>query len=119
MPLNSVQQYVLGLVDGVRAIGITTPTQAYIKPEIYADAASAPQVYVWAAAMHESRKAMTSARPGYKKLLWRVSIWVHYIEDANAQNGYTDFPNLIDTLMEALRSTPLPAAITDSISGTS
>ena len=117
MPLNSVQLYVKGILDGQPSPELPA-AEVFISPPNPGDA-TVPQIYVWGGQLHEERDAFPRAQGigtgGRKWLHWTVSIWVYYPDNADAYNIDTAFPTLLDAVLETLRSTPLPAALTDSM----
>lgn len=103
--LNSLQNYLQGILDGVTTPQ-TAPIQAFIMPPQIADAAGGPIAYVWGARLTAVRQ--TAPRIfGQQKLVWdaTVSVTQAFIQDD--ENIETAFPLVIDQIMATLMTTPL------------
>lgn len=121
MPLNSVQLYIQGLLDGLVIPTIPKPLTAYITPPTVEDA-DGPKAYVWGARLLGSRQ--TAPRPvAFKHLSWTVDVYLSYETlppnpNDPSENVDQEFPLIIDAVMaKTWYTAPMPTIITDPSTG--
>lgn len=117
MPLNSVQQYVAGLVNGIQVATIEKPIEAFITPPTVEDI-DGPKAYVWGARNRGRRQTMPrgiAPAAGFKRLDWTVDIYLVYETTPDDPMVDQEFPLIIDAVLTKLWSTPMPVFITDPI----
>jgi hypothetical protein len=113
MPLNSVQLYVKGLLDGL-ANPQLPDLIAVISDPVMADAAMDPFAYVWGATGHKERQ--TAPRPvAWQKWLWDIEVSVVNVREIDSPDLDTAFPLLLDQIDAKLSTTPMTVKITDPI----
>lgn len=127
MPLNSVQLYVKGILDGLTVPGMTKTVAAFVTPPTVMNI-DRPVVCVWGARLHGKRQtaprvynAVVQNASGYKELNWIVDLYLSYETVArNNQNGDTldqEFPLFVDAVMNATWVTEMPVVIQDPSTG--
>ena len=124
MSLNAVQQHVQGILDGLAIPSYGINLKAYVAPPV-PDQVNYPRCYIWGANYDERR--LTLPRAAYqqpqtgatKETTYHLQVFLYATEDPNGPNIATNFPVLIDTVMEALRSAPIGIQITDPVTGAS
>jgi hypothetical protein len=116
LPLNSVQQYALGLLqdlpvpwDGIPAI------TAYITPPA-PGAFNGPIALIAGARAQASRESMPRGM-GFKNLVWTVEVYLHYQSAPTAANLDQIFPIIVDTVMTRMWTTTMPKPIVDPTTG--
>lgn len=116
MALNAVQQYCLGLLQGLTVPwdGIP-PVTAYITPPA-PGAFNGPIALIAGARMQASRESMPRG-PGFKNLIWTVEVYLHYQSVPTAPNLDQIFPLIVDTVMAKMWTTTMPVPITDPTTG--
>jgi len=121
MPLNSVQHYVQGLLDGLVIQDGIPPLKAYITPPTV-DTLDGPRAYVWGGRMRGRRQSgsrvgtpasINSGQSGYKRLDWTVDVFLSYEmnPDVPATDLDSDFPLIIDAVMARTWTTAMPIFI--------
>lgn len=117
MGLNSVQQYVKGVLNGLIIPNQTQPLEAWVTPPNIENI-SGPRAYIWGGRMEEKRQTMPRGA-GFMHLEWTIDTYLLLLE--NPQNPTIDqnFPLLADTVMTALRTTTMPRVINDPTTGAS
>jgi hypothetical protein len=115
MPLNSVQQYCKGLLDGLPLPGQDQPLIAHIMPPTMEEM-DGPRAYVWGARMRGERQT-APRRAGYKRLPWTVDVYLAYLDSADNPDGDKAFPLIIDAVLARFWSTTMPLMITDPETG--
>lgn len=122
MPLNSVQQYVKGLIDTAAIViddGIPI-LDCWIVPPTIQNMAG-PHCYVWGGRVNPSRQTMPrGVMAGFKKYPWLIDIYLVFETVANReQNPNLDnqFPILVDAVTNMLSATEMPKVITDPQTG--
>ncbi len=115
MSLVAVQGFVQGVVTGVAVTAYPTPLTSYIAPPIPGDA-GVPGAYIWGGTVNERRQTAPRGQ-GFKELLWMVDIWLLVIQSNDRVDSDTAFPSMVDAVMDALRTTPMPLTITDPVTG--
>lgn len=119
MPLNTVQAYLKGLLDGLAIPGNVGNLEAYITPPDPRDDPP-PAAYIWPASGDEKRQAMPRGNPpgaGWKTLTHSVHVYLTWFNAADDPNADSAFPAVIDTVMTALRSAPNPVRASDPYTG--
>lgn len=115
MPMNSVGQYISGLIDGISVPGITGTLTCWVQPPVLENLnVSGMRAYVWAQRVQTSRQTMPRGE-AFKKYPWQVMVWVVYETAANQDNFLLSqqFPCLIDAVSNALATAVMPVVITD------
>lgn len=123
MPINSVQTYIQGLLDGLPMPGSIENLVAYITPPDPNVEADRPTAYIWPATGEESRdssKVGTVPRntgpgtpSGWKNIAHTVDIWLVYFGQDDDPNADTQFPGIVDAVMYALRTSPERPLVVD------
>jgi hypothetical protein len=125
MPINSVQTYLLELLDGTPLpgpAGQTGALAAFITPP---DPGSldVPTAYIWPTGGEEKR--LTTPRgsgpnvnqPGWKHIIHRVQLYLAFVGAGDDPTADTTFPAVIDAVMAVLRPSPDEVLITDPVTG--
>lgn len=115
MPLNSVQQYVKGLFDGLVIPG-TAPQQtlaAYITPPTV-EPLDGPKAFVWGGRARGRRQTMPRG-PGFKEVPWVVDVYLVYETTPDDPALDEAFPLVIDAVLAKAWTTTMPLEITDSV----
>jgi hypothetical protein len=122
VPLNSVQLYVKGLLDGLELPSPMPPLKAYVAvPPVSSEAT--PIAFVWGSNAREARHTMPRAQPGqpatggFKKIPYLLEVWIQHAESASGQNADSKFPSIVDAVTAVLRNTQMPVTITDPDTG--
>jgi hypothetical protein len=105
VPLNSVQQYVQGLIDGLLVPGSTTPLEAFITPPTVEDL-DGPRAYVWGGRLKGNRQTMPRGQ-GFKRLWWYVDVYLVYETTPDSPTLDQEFPLLIDAVMNVAWTTKM------------
>jgi len=119
MPLNSIQCYVKGILDGLPIPGSTQSLDAFVTPPTV-DNLDNPKAYIWGARMRGTRQTMPrgiAPAAGFKKLMWNVDVYLSYETNPDDANIDQEFPLIVDAVMAALWSTTMPTFITDPTTG--
>lgn len=111
MPLNSVQLYVQGLLDGLAVPTMEQPLQAFITPPTIEDL-DGPRAYVWGGQLRGRRQTMPRGQ-GFKYLDWTVDVYLSYLTLPDDPDVDSQFPLLIDAVMTETWTTTMPVSITD------
>lgn len=110
MPLYSVQQYIRGLLDDLPVNATGQTLSAQITPPVRQNL-NGPKAFVWGGHLQVERQAgprgKTPAQSGFKSLNWEISVWVHYLTNPNSPSSDEAFPQLLDTVMQAIWSSPV------------
>jgi hypothetical protein len=116
LPLNSVQKYVHGLIDGLAVPwdGIPAVT-AYITPPA-PGAFNGPIALIAGARMQASRETMPRGA-GFKNLVWTVEVYLHYQSPPTAPDLDQVFPIIVDAVMVQMWTTKMPLKIADPTTG--
>ena len=116
MPLNSVQLFVQGLLDGLAIPGTTQTLEAYITPPTV-DEMDSPKAYVWGGRLRGNRQSMPRGQ-GFKRLNWSVDVWLAYETSPDSATVDQEFPLIVDAVMNAVWTTPMnDVFITDPTTG--
>jgi hypothetical protein len=109
VPLASVEQYVLGILDGLPIIGLGTELEAFITPPVV-DNLDRPKAYIQGARLRTSRQT-APRRSGFKHLAWTVDVYLTYETNLDSPTVDTEFSQVIDAVMAAFWSTTIPTFI--------
>lgn len=104
MPLNSVQQLVQGILNGLPIPGGGASLEAYITPPVTEDL-DAPKAYVWGSRCHGGRQTMPRGE-GFKKINWVIDVWLSYETTPDSSTVDAEFPLIVDAVMQAMWTTP-------------
>jgi len=120
MPLNSVQLYVKGLLDGLTIPGppgeASTSLTAWITPPTLEDL-DAPRAYIWGGRQRAHRQSMprvtnfTQSTGGFKFLDYTIDIYVVYLTNPQDTMVDQEFPIILDTILYQLWNTTMPIFI--------
>jgi hypothetical protein len=117
VPLNSVQLYVNGLLNGLVIPGVQLPLQSYITPPMVEDI-DGPRAYVWGGRLRGGRQTMprfsaNNQLPGFKKLNWSIDVWLTYETTPDSTTIDQEFPVIVDTILNKTWTTTMPLVIQD------
>ena len=126
MPINTVQQFLRGLLDGLPlnipgVLPDTNVLNAFITPPNPNDDAR-PGAYIWGAHGDEKRLAVPRAQPGQlssggdKQATHNVSIWLVWFGPGADPDADQQFPSIIDAVIGCLRNAQLHDAVTQLVS---
>lgn len=124
MPLNSAQLFVKDQLDGITPpgdTGISGPLVALITP-YDPDESGEARAYVWPATGKESRRAIPrntgmGTSSGWKNLEHSLQVFLTWFDSDSDPDADTNFPALIDYVMDVLRTCADPAVVTDPLTG--
>lgn len=124
MPLNSVQQYVNGLIDGLVVEDGIPALQSYVQPPVLEDL-DGPRAYVWGGRLAGKRQSMPrinyetvdQSTAGYKWLDWTIDVYISYLTNPDDVNVDQEFPLIVDAVMWKFWTTQMPLFITDPTTG--
>lgn len=125
MPINTVSQYIVGLLDGIPLpgpAGEAGPLACYITPPDPGNL-EVPTAYIWPATGTEER--LTSPRaggpnvelPGWKQIVHEVPLFLAFNGVADDPTADTNFPAVIDAIMAVLRASSDEVLATDPVTG--
>lgn len=119
MPLNSVQLYVKGLLDGLQVPGQTRTLDAYVTPPNVRNL-NGPVACIWGSRVHGRRQtaprignSIIPGTSGYKELDWVVDVWLSYETTPNGDSIDQEFPLLVDAVLNKTWTTTMPVVIQD------
>lgn len=116
MPLNSVQIFTQGLLDGLAIPGTTQTLEAYITPPTV-DELDNPKAYVLGAHLRGTRQTMPRGL-GFKKLTWLVDVFLSYETNPDSPTVDQEFALVVDAVMTKVWTTPMNNVfITDPTTG--
>lgn len=115
MPLNSVQEYVKGLLDGLTIPGGGASLEAYITPPVVEDI-DQPKAYVLGGRLR-GRRQTAPRGPGFKYLAWVVDVYITYETVPDSPTVDQEMALIIDAIMAKTWTTTMPLFITDSVTG--
>lgn len=125
MPINSVQTYLLGLLDGTALpgpAGEAGDLACFITPPDPGTLAQ-PTAYLWPMSGRETRLTTPRAggpnvtEPGWKMIVHQVPLFLAFVGIADDPTGDTNFPAVIDAIFAVLRPSPDEVQITDPVTG--
>ena len=115
MPLNSVQLYVKGLLDGMQLPTMAQTLEAYVTPPTVEDIDS-PKAYIWGGRMRGMRQTAPRTK-GFKRLNWVVDVYLVWETLTEGDAIDQEFPLIIDAVMNKAWFTTMPIVITDPTTG--
>jgi hypothetical protein len=124
MGLNTVQQHIQKLLDGLVVPTYSQPLRAYVTPPVPDDMASSPVCYIWGARSFERRltlpRATTAnqASGATKEVMYSLETYLYAIDDPNSPGVDQRFPVLVDSVTSTLRLAPIGIQMTDPTTGT-
>lgn len=113
MSVNSVQQYAKGVIDNLSLSMFRTPLAVYITPP-NPGKLPGPAAYIWIT-NGESMRQTAPRGLGFRKITWTVSIWLMSPGVSTDRNADIAFASLIDAVVSAYTTTPMPVSVTDSV----
>lgn len=125
MPLNSVSEYVLGLLNGLPLPGPAGEggaLQCFITPPD-PGTLTVPTAYLWPGTGAETRLTPPRAggpnvvKPGWKKIAHQLQLWISWVGSGDDPSADTNFPAVVDAIMAALRPSADEVTVTDPITG--
>lgn len=113
--LNSIQQYVKGVINGITVTGQTSPLVAYVTPPVMDNVGGPPKAYVWAGRANGHRQT-TPRGPGFKQIDWDIDIYLQYETNpnrpvVNSVSIDNQFPLIVDAVLVQLFTTTMPTFI--------
>lgn len=116
--LNSIQQYVKGVINGITVPGQAQPLIAYVTPPTVDNMGFQPKAYVWAGKGHGHRQTAPRG-PGFKQIDWDIDIYLDLATNANRPNVAgiavdNQFPLIVDAVLRQLFTTTMPIFIDDN-----
>lgn len=127
MPVNSVQLYIQGLLNGLALPGGVENLVAYITPPDPNVEAEYPTAYVWPSNGLESRDSSIGGTvprntgpgtpSGWKNIQHEMHVWVVYFGQDDDPTADTTFPGIVDTIMYTLRTSPERPLVVDPNTG--
>jgi hypothetical protein len=115
MGMNIIQQHAKSITDGIVAPLYKKPLVAYITPP-NPGKLPGPAAYVWVTSGRVSRRSMPRGH-GFRKTEWTVSIWLMCPDTATNPNADSAFASLIDAVVHAWVTTPMPIPLVDPLTG--
>jgi hypothetical protein len=122
MPLNAIQNYVKGLLDGAQLPLGQGTLQAFITPPDPGEGTD-PTIYIWGSVAHEKRQTMPRHQPGnyssggFKWIEHTIDLWLVFCAYADDEMVDSLFPAVIDSVMAILRDTQMQVPIIDPVTG--
>lgn len=125
MPVNSVQTYLTGLLNGLplpAEPGQQGALECVITPPDPGDL-DAPKAYLWPGSGEETRLTPPRAggpnviAPGWKQITHKVDLYLAWVGAADDPQADTNFPAVVDAVMAALRPSTDEVLITDPVTG--
>jgi len=125
MPVSSVLSYLQNLLNGLEMPGTGTAALvcAITPPPLFSDPGIIPSCYLWAADGRESRDRPAGTMPrntgpgtpgGWKSIVHQTQLLLLWSGSAGEAFLFT---GMIDAIMAALRTTAVPALVTDPDTG--
>ncbi len=115
MSVNTVQQHVKTLLNGLSIPNYQTNLVTYVTPP-NPGKLPGPAAYVWATSGVNRRQTIPRGA-GFRETVWSVSVWVMAPGLAADPMADTKFAGLIDTIINAVVTDTMPIMETDPISG--
>jgi hypothetical protein len=115
MSVNAVQQYMLGLLDGLAVPGQGKPMDFYVTPPALQDM-DGPHGYITGARVSAKRQTAprqkylgSTSTAGYKTYPWKVEIYLVYETAANNNpTADVEFPAILDAVIDVVELTQMP-----------
>jgi hypothetical protein len=117
MPLNSVQQYVKGLLNDLPVPGQDKTIEAYITPPTVEDI-DRPKAYIWGGRLRGMRQTAPRGL-GFKRLNWVVDVYLVWETLPDGPTIDSEFPLIIDAVLNKTWTTTMPIKIQDPQTGQS
>ena len=126
MPLVTVQQYLLSLLDNLQLPYNVPAAKAYITPPDPRVQAKVPAIYIWPSDGIENRSAELQGTiprntgpgtaSGTKGLKHQMDVYVTWFSSNSGKQQDPAFPAIVDAVLSALRySLPNPYEATDPV----
>src|SRR5580658_4864767 len=115
MPMLSILTKVQSVLDDLPIPGGAQKLQAFITPPL-AHRPIRPTAVVWASRAPVGRRAMPRGQ-GFKQIDWAVDVWLMYLMSPQVPNLDQQYPLVVDAVMAAMWSTPMPVPIEDPVTG--
>lgn len=112
MPLNSLQQYCLGVVNGLTVPGTGVTIEAFITPPTVTNLDN--PIAVVEGARLVGRRQTAPRTKGFKHLQWVVDIFLGYLTNPNSATVDAEFAQIIDAVMAAFWTIPMQALFLDA-----
>jgi hypothetical protein len=125
VPLNSIQNHLLSILDGLEIPGMSERLEAYIQPPTVEDI-DGPRAYIWGGRMRGTRQtmprvgtpaALDMGHAGFKKLTWASDVWISYMDTPDDATVDQNFALILDAIMTAFWVTEMPITISDPTTG--
>jgi hypothetical protein len=125
VPIASVQQFLLGLLNGLPLPGPAGQAgnlACYVTPPD-PGVLDVPTAYLWPVSGTEHRLTTPRAggpgviQPGWKRIDHKVPLFLVFVGLADDPAADTNFPAVIDAVMAALRPSPDEVQLTDPVTG--
>ena len=126
MPLVTVSQWVLVVLNGMPLPANTGTLQAFVTPPNPEEDQLDPHAYIWPSSGSEHRESIPRAgaanagtnQSGWKTLTHQIDVWLTWFDDNDHDpNPDISFPAVIDAVMAALRTTQDPVLLPDPVTG--
>jgi len=115
MGINVVQTHAKSITNGISSPLYKRPLVAYITPP-NPGKLTGPAAYVWVT--QGNNKRQTAHRgAGFRSTIWTVSVWLMSPDNSTNPNADSAFASLIDAVVEAWVTTPMPISIEDPQTG--
>ena len=125
MPLVTATQWVLLCLNGLPLPANTGDhLQAFIAPPNPEEDQLDPHCYIWPSAGSEARESIPRGpapadvtKSGWKALTHQIDVFLTWFQDDSDPNPDMSFLTVVDTVMDALRTTQDPVLLTDPVTG--
>lgn len=107
MSINSIQLLVKGLLQDLPLPTTPTDTLIAICTPPTTDDRTDPRAYIWGSIGAEKRRTFARG-PGFKDIIHQLDIWVIWFGDATDPNADSQFPIVLEEIMNELRTTLMP-----------
>jgi|APCry1669188910_1035180.scaffolds.fasta_scaffold00324_14 hypothetical protein len=115
MGVNVIQTKAKEITNGISSPLYRRDLVAYITPP-NPGKLPGPAAYVWVTS--GTNKRQTAKRgAGFRNTSWIVSVWLMSPDNANNPNADSAFASLIDAVVNAWVTTPMPVTVTDAFTG--
>lgn len=124
MPVNTVMQSILQIVDGLILPGTAGVLEGYITPPDPRDEPP-PAIYIWASNGSEHRQALprgntpgAGSLAGWKEIEHTVDAYLTWFGEDSDTDADTSFPAVLDAVLSALRTSgQSPLYTSDPLTG--
>ena len=115
MGLNVVQMHAKRITDGISSPLYEKDLVAYVTPP-NPGKLPGPAAYVWVT--QGANKRQTAHRgTGFRDTAWTVSVWLMCPGSSTSPDADSAFASLIDAVINAWVTTPMPISVTDELTG--